>query len=67
MADGHLYVLGDRGKLALVAATPEGFREKSSLQALGGKCWTVPTVANGRLYLRNEKELVAYDIRRPGS
>ena len=66
LADGHLYVLGDRGKLALVEATPDGFREKSAFQALSGKCWTVPTLAGGRLYLRNEKELVALDVRAPG-
>jgi outer membrane protein assembly factor BamB len=67
LADGHLYVLGDRGKLALVEATPEEFRQKSSVQALTGKCWTVPTLAGGRLYLRNEKQLVALDIRGAGS
>ena len=65
LADGHLYVLGDRGKLALVEATPEGYREKSTVQALSGKCWTVPTIAGGRIYLRNEKELVALDLRAP--
>jgi outer membrane protein assembly factor BamB len=67
LADGHLYVLGDRGKLALVEATPDGFREKGVRQVLKGKCWTVPTLAGGRLYLRNEKQLVALDVRAPGS
>jgi outer membrane protein assembly factor BamB len=67
LAEGHLYVLGDRGKLALVEATPDGFREKGSVQALAGKCWTVPTLSDGRLYLRNEKQLLALDVRAPGS
>ena len=67
LADGHLYVLGDRGQLALVEATPEGYREKGSVQALKGKCWTVPTLAGGRLYLRNEKELLALDVGASGS
>ncbi|MFQ5349058.1 MAG: PQQ-binding-like beta-propeller repeat protein [Thermoanaerobaculia bacterium] len=67
LADGYLYVLGDRGKLALVEATPEGYRENGTVEALRGKCWTVPTLADGRLYLRNEKELVALDVRAPGS
>ncbi len=67
LADGHLYVLGDRGKLALVEATAEGYREKGTLDALKGKCWTVPTLAGGRLYLRNEKQLVAFDVRAAGS
>jgi outer membrane protein assembly factor BamB len=66
LAEGHLYVLGDKGKLALVEATPAGYREKGSVDVLEGKCWTVPTLAGGRLYLRNEKQLVALDVRAPG-
>jgi outer membrane protein assembly factor BamB len=59
LADGHLVVLSERGKLLLVEATPAGYREKGSSQILSGKCWTGPTVANGRLYLRNEEQLLA--------
>jgi len=54
-------------KLALVEATPAGYREKGSVNVLDGKCWTVPTLAGGRLYLRNEKQLVALDVGAPGS
>jgi hypothetical protein len=61
-ADGHLIVLGDRGDLALVEATPEAYREKGRAAVLSGKCWTVPTLAGGRLYLRNEREIVALDV-----
>ncbi|MEE8137765.1 MAG: PQQ-binding-like beta-propeller repeat protein [Thermoanaerobaculia bacterium] len=62
-ADGHFYILGERGKLVLVEATPEAYREKASVQVLRGKCWTVPTLANGRLFVRNEKEIVALDVK----
>jgi outer membrane protein assembly factor BamB len=62
-ADGHLVVLGERGKLALVEATPEEFREVASVQILSGKCWTSPTLANGKLYLRNQKEMLCLDIK----
>ena len=61
-ADGHLIVLGDRGNLALVEATPAEYREKATAQPLTGKCWTVPTLAGGRLYLRNEREVVALEV-----
>jgi len=64
-ADGHLYVLSDRGRLALVEATPETYREVASFEPLDGKCWTVPTVAGGRLLLRNEEVLAAYAIAAP--
>lgn len=63
IVDNYLIVLGERGKLALVEATPDSFQEISSFQALDGKCWTSPTLANGKLYLRNHKEIVSLDIR----
>lgn len=59
LADGHLVVLSERGKLLLVEANPAGYREKGSTQVLSGRCWTAPTVADGRLYLRNQEELLA--------
>ena len=62
-ADGQLIVLGEMGQLGLVAATPAGFREKSKAQVLNGRCWTVPSIAAGRLYLRDESEIVCLDVR----
>ena len=64
LADGHLIVLSDNGTLALVQATPEAYTEKGRVQALKGRSWTAPTLANGRLYLRNHEEMVSYDLRR---
>lgn len=63
MANGDLYVLSDRGKLLLLAASKQGFEEKGSVQALEGRSWTGPTVAGGRIYVRNHTEMVAYDVR----
>jgi outer membrane protein assembly factor BamB len=62
VADEHLVVLGERCRLALVAADPEGFREVASAEVLTGKCWTSPTLAGGTLYLRNDRELVAVTV-----
>jgi len=62
-ADSHLIVLSDRGKLLLLAATPEGYVEQGSVQALDGRCWTAPTLSRGRLYLRSQSEMVSYDLR----
>ena len=53
LADGKLIVLGERGKLAIVDATPDGYKELASAQILEGKCWTMPVLANGRIYARN--------------
>ena len=62
-ADGHLIVLSEQGKLALVEAIPEAYIEKASAQVLSPRCWTAPTLANGRLYLRNHTEMVCLDLR----
>lgn len=62
LADGHLFVLSERGKLVLVEATPEGYNEKASADVLSGKCWTAPTLANGKLYVRNEETMLALDV-----
>jgi outer membrane protein assembly factor BamB len=63
LADGHLIVLSDRGKLLLVEASPDGYVEKGAVQALEGRSWTSPTLADGRLYVRNHTEMVSYDIK----
>lgn len=66
-ADGLLIVLSDRGKLLLVEATPEGYKELASFQAMEGKAWTSPTLANGKVYLRDEDEMMALDLAAPGA
>ena len=64
-ADGLLFVLSDRGRLAVAEASAEDFQETGSVQALEGKSWTAPTLADGVLYLRGLEEMVAYDLRKP--
>ncbi|MGH7456504.1 MAG: PQQ-binding-like beta-propeller repeat protein, partial [bacterium] len=61
-ADGHLIVLGTSGNLALVEATPAAYKEKAGAQILNGKCFTAPALANGKLYLRNETEMICLDL-----
>ncbi|MCM2257430.1 MAG: PQQ-binding-like beta-propeller repeat protein [Vicinamibacteria bacterium] len=60
-----LFVIGDEGTLALVRATPESYQELGRVRALSGatKAWTAPSLAGGKLYLRDHQELVAYDVR----
>ena len=61
-ADGHLWVLSDKGDLALVELAPGEYKEKARAKVLEGKTWTMPTIAGKRLYLRTENELVAFDV-----
>ncbi len=64
LADGHLIVLGENGKLALAEATPAGYKEKTAFRFSSNKCWTMPVLANGRLYVRDEEKIVCYDLRK---
>lgn len=64
IADGMIYMLGEMRQLALVEATPEGYRERGRIQIedRGRPTWSHPVVANGRLYIRNQDTLTAYDV-----
>jgi outer membrane protein assembly factor BamB len=63
LADGKLIVLSDKGMLTIAEAVPTGYKELASAQILEGKCWTVPVLANGRIYARNAQgDLVCLDV-----
>jgi outer membrane protein assembly factor BamB len=62
LVDGHLIILGENGKLALAEATPSAYKEKASAQVLAGRCFTPPTLAGGKLYVRNHEALVCLDM-----
>jgi outer membrane protein assembly factor BamB len=62
-ADGHLIVLSERGQLVMVEATPTEYKEKATAEVLQGKCWTMPTLVNGKLYVRNQKEMKCLDLK----
>jgi outer membrane protein assembly factor BamB len=64
IADGHLFILGEFGTLAVAEATPEAFREQSRFQFSEKRCWTVLVIANGRLYVRDEQKLTCYDLKK---
>lgn len=65
-ADGHLLLLSDSGRLALAKATPDGFEEKAGAQVLSGRSWTMPTLANGRVFVRDMRKIVCLDLRSGG-
>ncbi len=62
LADGHLVVLTERGDLVLVRATPAGHEEVARSAAISGKTWNVPALAEGRLLVRNAREMAAFDL-----
>lgn len=68
-AEGNrVLVLSDKGELTLGKVSPAGFENLGRFQALGGKCWTPPVLANGRVYLRNAAgDLVCYEAMPPAA
>ncbi len=64
LAGDRLVVLGERGNLALVEPSPDGYREKAIFQVSEGRCWTMPALAQDRLYVRDEKQVLCLDLRR---
>ncbi|MSU59512.1 MAG: alcohol dehydrogenase [Pedosphaera sp.] len=63
LADGKLIVLSEKGELLVAAPSPDGFKPLVRAQVLGGKCWTVPVLANGKIYCRNAAgDVVCVDV-----
>jgi outer membrane protein assembly factor BamB len=64
-ADGRLYCFSERGVVGLVEATPTGYVERGRFRIQAGdiETWTHPVVAGGRLYLRDQDTIYAYDVR----
>jgi outer membrane protein assembly factor BamB len=64
-ADGMLYLLGEGHELALAEATPEGYREhgRIKLTSHGKPAWAHPVVCGGRLYIRDQSTLTAYNVK----
>jgi outer membrane protein assembly factor BamB len=64
-ADGNLYCFSENGVVGLVEATPTGYKEKGRFRLAQGNLptWTHPVVVGGRLYLRDQDTIYAYDVR----
>lgn len=64
-ADGHLYCYSEKGVVGLVEATPKGYVEKGrfTIPQESLPTWSHPVVCGGRLYLRDQDNLYAFDVR----
>jgi outer membrane protein assembly factor BamB len=67
LCDDLIVALTEFGELVLVEATPAAFRELGRIDALTTrtKTWNPPTMARGRVYVRNEEEMACYDLTAP--
>ena len=63
-ADGHLYLLSENNVVGLAEATPAGYREtgRFTIPDQGWPSWAHPAVSGGRLYIRNQGILTAFDV-----
>lgn len=53
VAEGKLIVVSEKGELLIGEANATAFKPTVRAQVSGGKFWTVPVLAQGRLYIRN--------------
>ncbi len=63
LAGDRLVVLKEDGELLLVAASPREFRLIAKARILAPTVRAHPALADGRLFARNQKELVAVDLQ----
>ena len=64
IADDRMIILGQKGELVIAMATSSGFEEITREQVMGGRCWTMPVLANGSLFLRNARgDLFGFHLR----
>jgi outer membrane protein assembly factor BamB len=64
-AGGLVLALTEPGELVLVQPNPAAYTELGRHRALTGKCWNVPAISNGRIYVRSTAELACLDIGAP--
>jgi outer membrane protein assembly factor BamB len=58
-ADDKLLMLSDVGDLVLLDPSPDGYKELARTKVVKGEqIWAHPALSNGRIYLRDEKELI---------
>ena len=64
-ADGNLYILSEDNVVGLAAASPQSYQEKGRFKIAdqGLPSWAHPVVSDGRLCIRNQSTLTAYDIK----
>lgn len=64
-ADGQMYFRYQNGVMALIAASPEGYKLNGqfNIPQVSSPSWAHPVVANGLLYLREQNNLFVYNVQ----
>jgi outer membrane protein assembly factor BamB len=62
--EGRLIALTEGGDLVLIEPTAKEYREKARASVLGSPCRAALALANGRLYARDGKTLICWNLRK---
>ncbi len=64
-ADNRLYLYSEGGTVGLAEANPTAYRERGRFEIKSGNLptWSHPVVSNGKLFLRDQDTIYAYDVR----
>jgi outer membrane protein assembly factor BamB len=64
-ADGNFYFRYQDGIMALIEANPNEYKLKGKfkIKTHNGESWPHPVIAGGKLYLRDQDDLLCYDIK----
>jgi outer membrane protein assembly factor BamB len=58
----RLFVLREDGEAVVAPAVPSGFKPEGRARLLPGVVRSYPAISDGRVFLRNERTLAAYDV-----
>ena len=64
LAGDRLLIVRESGELILAPASPDAFRPVARAQILPATVRAFPAIADGFVYVRNDKTLVCLDLRR---
>ena len=64
-ADERLYLYSEQGVVGLADASPTGYRERGrfTIKQTGPPTWSHPIITSGRLIIRDQDNVYAYDVR----
>jgi outer membrane protein assembly factor BamB len=64
-ADQRLYLYSEQGTVGLADAAPTAYRERGrfSIPQSGPPTWSHPIITNGKLIIRDQDTVYAYDVR----
>jgi len=63
LAGDKLLIVREGGELVLAAATPAAYQPISTAKILPPTIRSYPAIANGYMYVRNEKTLVCLNLK----